>query len=166
MNNGIARKPLVLGMVCSLVMIASGIGCGRDGASASASPGTEQTTVEQSESSAGTVTAQVTADASTVPTIARIVFVGKEEACDCTRGRIDASWAELQAALSGRTDIPIEQLLVDTQEAAVAPYEAMRSIMVLPAVYFLDSSGGLIEMLQGEITQAQFADVLDGVSAQ
>ena len=35
------------------------------------------------------------------PAVERIVFVGRKDACDCTRKQIDASWNALQAAMEG-----------------------------------------------------------------
>jgi len=84
-------------------------------------------------------------------TVARIVFIGKENACQCTRRAIDASWAALQEALGGAT-IPIEQLKLDTQADQVAPYQQLQAMMAVPGIYFLDASGGLVNMLQGEVT--------------
>jgi hypothetical protein len=81
----------------------------------------------------------------------RIVFVGKENACQCTRTAIDASWTALQEALGGAS-IPIEKLTIDTQAAQVAPYRDMQAILAIPAIYFFDALGGLVNMLQGEVT--------------
>ncbi len=92
--------------------------------------------------------------------VTKIVFVGKLAACDCTRRRIDDSWAALQAALGTSGDIQIERLHVDTEQTKVAPYRKMRAIMVIPAAYFLDASGALLDMLQGEITTEQFGKAL------
>ncbi len=84
--------------------------------------------------------------------VARIVFVDQKQACDCTRKRIDGSWAALQAALGARKHIPVERIHMDTDQAKVEPYEEMRAIMVLPAIYLLDGSEKLIDMVQGEVT--------------
>ena len=99
--------------------------------------------------------------AATAPTspVARIVFIGKENACQCTRTAIDASWAALQQALGG-AGIPIEQLYQDTQAAQVAPYKAMQAFFALPAIYFLDASGGLLGQLQGEVTANAIRPIL------
>ncbi len=88
--------------------------------------------------------------------VAKIVFVGKQDACDCTRKRIDDSLAALQAALGDRDVPPVERLQVDVDQAGTATYNEMRSIMVLPAVYLLDGAGELKEMLQGEVSEEQF----------
>ena len=91
--------------------------------------------------------------------VARIVFIGKENACQCTRAAIDASWAALQEALGGAS-IPMEKLTIDTQAAAVAPYRDMQAIFAVPAIYFLDASGGFLNQLQGEVTADQVRAVL------
>lgn len=93
--------------------------------------------------------------------VARIVFVDKENCCDCTRRRTDGSWAAMQAAIAGREPaIPVERLHMDTQADLAAPYQAMQPIMVPPALYFLRADGTLVTMLQGEITAEQIGDVL------
>jgi hypothetical protein len=140
---------LVLAALLAVVAISPGTGCKRDEGS-------------RGRASAATNTAQLTESQAEPSAIARVVFVGKQNACDCTRRRIGDSWAALQAALDGRQDIPVERIRVDTDPANVAPYEQMRAIMVLPAVYFMDSSGRLAQMLQGEINEQQVADVIDG----
>ena len=92
--------------------------------------------------------------------VAKIVFVGKQSACDCTRKRVDDSFAALKDALGRQQDIPVERIQVDVDEAKVAQYQKMRAIMVLPAIYFLDKSGELIDVLQGEVAVQQLAQVL------
>jgi hypothetical protein len=92
--------------------------------------------------------------------VARIVFVGKEHACDCTRKKVETAQAALQKLLGNPAKIPVEMLLADTQEDKVQPYRLMRPMMALPAIYFIDGKGGLVEMLQGEITEAQVSRVL------
>lgn len=92
--------------------------------------------------------------------VSKIVFVDEKDACECTRERVEISWASLQSALGGRDDIPIERIYNDTEPEKVAPYKEMRAFMVIPAVYFLDASGALIDRLQGEITAERFAEAL------
>ena len=91
--------------------------------------------------------------------IARVVFVDQEECCDCTQNRIDATWDALSTALEGQ-EIAVERLHRDTQEEAVAPYHEMHPIMVVPAAYFLDDEGNLVEVLQGEVTVEQIQALL------
>jgi len=86
---------------------------------------------------------------------ARVVFIGKKEACDCTRKAIDAGWKALEAGLGTEHAMPIEKLEADTDADKVATYRLMKPHMALPALYFLDVNDGLVEMLQGEITEAQ-----------
>lgn len=109
-------------------------------------------------SSASAVEAASNKDA--VSKVARIVFVGKEHACDCTRKTVEAGWAALQKALGTPAKLPVETLQLDTQGSQVEPYRKMRPMMALPAIYFIDGKGGLVEMLQGEITDAQVSSIL------
>lgn len=92
--------------------------------------------------------------------VAKIVFVGKKEACDCTRKRVKDSFAALQGALGGQAGIAIERLQIDADKEKVAPYRKLRALMVLPGIYLLDAKGALVEMLQGEVTEAQLKKAL------
>lgn len=92
--------------------------------------------------------------------VARIVFIDQEEACDCTRARIDASWTALQQAIEGREALPVERLHGDTQETEARPYLEMKPMMVAPALYLLDADGALVQQLQGELTESQIAAAL------
>ena len=92
--------------------------------------------------------------------LVRVVFVGKQKPCDCTRKRLDAGWAALQEALGAPTKVALQRLHSDTEEAKVAPYRAQRPMVTLPAIYFVDSKATVLELLQGDITAAQIKGVL------
>jgi len=92
--------------------------------------------------------------------VVKIVFVGKEHACDCTRKKVETAQTALQKLLGNPSKIPVEMLLADTQQDKVEPYRLMRPMMALPAIYFIDGKGSLVDMLQGEITEAQVSKVL------
>lgn len=83
--------------------------------------------------------------------VARIVFIDKENACDCTRKRADDSWASLEEALGDQPSIPVERIYIDTEEERAAPFQELRPLMVIPGIYFLGEDGSLLEMLQGEV---------------
>lgn len=93
--------------------------------------------------------------------VAKIVFVGKEHACDCTRKSVDAGWAALQTALGTPPKLPVERLQVDTQGERVEPYRQQKPIMALPAIYFVDGKAAVVELLQGEVTPQQIGGVLN-----
>jgi hypothetical protein len=61
-----------------------------------------------------TSVSQVAAASPAVAKVTRIVFVGKEHPCDCTRKALDAGWAALQKALGTPSKVPVEKLQVDT----------------------------------------------------
>jgi len=92
--------------------------------------------------------------------VARIVFVGQREACDCFKERIAKTWKALETALEGHKDLPVERLELDVDEAKVDPYEQMQALMTAPGVYLLDSEGKLVKMLQGELTAEQLRRAL------
>ena len=138
-------------------------GCDRK-AEASNAPGPATTSAAQTAATASS--APIASDpggfaAVSTPTspVARIVFIGKENACHCTQAAIDASWAALQEALGGAS-IPIEKFSIDTQAAQVAPYRDMQAILAIPAIYFFDAAGGFLNQLQGEVTADQIRAIL------
>jgi len=92
--------------------------------------------------------------------VAKIVFVGKENACECTRKRVDAGWDALQKALGTPPKLPVVKLQIDTQSSSVDPYKEQQAMVALPAIYFVDAQGLVLELLQGDITKAQVADTL------
>jgi hypothetical protein len=94
--------------------------------------------------------------------IARIVFVGKQDACDCTRKAIEATAKALDAALGRPARLPVERLAIDVDRERVAALRAKKPMMALPALYLLDAKGGIVTLLQGEQTEAQIRRVLKG----
>jgi hypothetical protein len=92
--------------------------------------------------------------------VAKIVFIDKEKACDCTAKRINDSWTALQEALGKESALPIERIHMDTQAAQAESYKTQRAYMVAPAIYFLDANGQILEMLQGEVSSEQFKKTL------
>jgi hypothetical protein len=113
-----------------------------------------------SRAQAAAADAQTLSDAESSTTVVRVVFVGKEHACDCTRRSIDAGWAMLQRALGRPPKLPVERLNLDTQEDEVAPYRRQKALTALPAIYFVDAKGSVAELLQGEVTRAQIEAAL------
>jgi hypothetical protein len=95
-----------------------------------------------------------------VSKLARIVFIDKEKACDCTRKRVEQAWTTLQSALGAPAVLPVQRLHVDTQAAEAAVYTNTKPLMVLPGIYFVDGQGGVVEMLQGEVEAKDIAAVL------
>jgi hypothetical protein len=108
----------------------------------------------------GAAVAAPVAQAPAKPRPTRIIFVGKEHACDCTRKSVDAGWEALQKALGTPAKLPVERLQIDTQGDKVAPYRQQKPIMALPAIYFVDGKDMVLELLQGEVTAEQVAGIL------
>jgi hypothetical protein len=98
--------------------------------------------------------------AAATPKLSKIVFVGKEHACDCTRKAVDASWTALQKALGPAAKLPIEKMYVDTEAARVEAYRSQKPIMALPAIYFVDGQGTVLDQLQGEVNETQVGPIL------
>ena len=138
------RFTLLLGLCFSCALL----GCHRaDAASGEAVPG-------------ASATAQAALAVPGQSKVTKIVFVDKEHACDCTRKTVEAGWAALQQALGTPAKLPVERLQIDTQPDKVAPYRAQKAIVALPAIYFLDGSSIVLELLQGEVTADAIATVL------
>jgi hypothetical protein len=135
----------------ALSMALAGVACGRTRASAEP---------ERSSKTAAPLGSASAAGERASAKITRVVFVGKEHACDCTRKRQEAGWAALEAALGTPPTVPVEQLKVDTQPERVEPYQKQKPTVTLPALYFVDGKDSVVELLQGEITREQIAAVL------
>ena len=122
----------------------------------------KQDVADSKESAAATAASASTAAdlKSAKVAVAKVVFVGRQDACDCTRKRVDDSLAALETALGDRQNIVVERLQEDVDQASVKRYQKMRTIMVLPAIYLLDGSGAPVEMLQGEVTVEQLRRAL------
>ena len=92
--------------------------------------------------------------------VARVVFMDKEHACECTRKRVDDTWAALQTALGTPPKLPIERIHIDTQAAQAGPYTSVKPLMVPPGIYFVDQQLHVFELLQGEVKAEEITAVL------
>ena len=98
--------------------------------------------------------------ASAGASVARIVFVGQKDACQCARDRIDASWAALETVLERKPAVPVERIQEDVDAAKADEYAKLKTVIVVPGIYFLDEKGKLVELLQGEVNAEQVTAVL------
>ena len=112
--------------------------------------------------------AEVTAQQAPTPVVeapagpvTRIVFIGQQEACDCTIRRIADVTAALSAAM-GTRQMEIENLYVDREQDrdAVEMHREMRAFMVAPALFFFDADGRLADMTQGEVNAEALGKIL------
>ena len=94
--------------------------------------------------------------------VAQIVFVGKKNACPCTKKSIDAGKKALQAALGSKSRYRLQELNfdVDADREKIDALREKRAMVALPAIYFLDPAGEVKELLQGEVTEAKIRAVL------
>jgi hypothetical protein len=92
--------------------------------------------------------------------IAKIVFVGQKQACQCTRTRIDTTWAVLQSTLKDKSDVTVENIQLDVEEEQADRLDMLQSLIVPPGLYFFDENDNLVEMLQGEVKQEQIQSLL------
>ncbi len=144
MTNGIRR----FGLVLSVVLV--GLGCNRP-----------QTSQEHNAATSAPLTAATPATrAPTTGKVTRVVFVGKEQPCDCTKARLESGWSALQSALGTPPKVPVERLQLDTEPDQVEPFQRQKPAMTLPALYFLDANDSVVELLQGEVTREQVATAL------
>jgi len=138
-------KPTMLRFLGTILLVSLALaGCKRT-----------RTASAASNPSVATSAGQTVAPKPDAPKVRRIVFVGKEHACDCTRKTVEGAWAVLEKALGAPAKLPIERLQIDTQADKVAPYKQQKPIMALPAIYFLDGKGAVVGFLQGEVTEDQ-----------
>ncbi|MDF1561450.1 MAG: hypothetical protein P1V51_00300 [Deltaproteobacteria bacterium] len=92
--------------------------------------------------------------------VKRVVFVGKQGACDCTKAKVEASWAALQQTLGTPAKLPVEKLQIDVDGPQVAFYQQQKPILALPAIYLIDETATVVELLQGEVTADQLTAAL------
>jgi len=92
--------------------------------------------------------------------VTKVVFVGKEHACECTQKRVEGCWAALQKALGTPPKLPVVRLQIDTDQAKVEPYQRQKPMMAVPAIYFVDGKENVLDLLQGEVNEPQIAEVL------
>lgn len=92
--------------------------------------------------------------------VSLIVFVGMDQACQCTRERIEKSWKALQEALGSRPGVQVKRIQWDVDEEEAEKYAALKPLVTVPGIYFLDGEGNLVELLQGEVESGRIADLL------
>jgi hypothetical protein len=93
--------------------------------------------------------------------VASVVIMEMHDGCACTKGRQLASRAEFDAALAKlAVKPPVTVVYYDTEVEKAQPYWDMAQPVAMPGYYLLDASGGLVEMLQGQILQADFTGAL------
>ena len=136
-------------LAVSSFALACAAGCGRadDPAKAHADPATASAAVAASS-------------APTAQQVTQIVFIDKENCCECTKNRTDATWTALQTALGPGSHIQVTRVHLDTQPDLAKEYLRSKPLMVPPGIYFMSLKGDLVEMLQGEVTAPQISAVL------
>ena len=134
-------------MGVAICVALAGLGCDRSPASEASARASAEPLGSAAQSQAAT-------------RVTRVVFVGKEKPCQCTKARLDAGWAALQAAIGTPPKVPIERLNADTQPAEIEPYGKQKPMVALPALYFVDASGSVVDLVQGEVTREQIAAAL------
>lgn len=92
--------------------------------------------------------------------VAKVVFVGQKDCCQCTGDRILASWTSLEEVLAKHADVAVDRFDIDVDEARATEMEKLGKVMVIPGLYFLSADGKLVKLIQGEVTAAQVAEVL------
>ncbi len=94
--------------------------------------------------------------------VARIVFVGQKDACDCTKKRVKLSWEALQFSLKKHASVKVERLTLDADadQGKVKALRSQRRFMTVPALYFFNPQGRLVAMLEGELDPDQIAAAL------
>ena len=102
----------------------------------------------------------VAASKTTQANVAKIVFVGQKDACECTRDRIDTSWTALQKVLGENSGILVERIQLDVEDQEADRLDDLRAMIVVPGIYFIDKNEDLLEMLQGEVTPRQVEKML------
>ncbi len=138
---------LIIVLITTLIASAGcGHASGESNRSQSQAPATQQASTSPQEASA----------------VAQIVFIDQEQACECTQNRINGSWAALQAALGEDSGVTVERIHRDTQEEQAEEYRMLQPMVTVPGIYLLNQNGAIVELLQGEVTEAQVRTALGG----
>ncbi len=107
-----------------------------------------------------TKTASATSGRASSARVSKIVFVGGEGFCQCTLDKINAGWQVMTQALGKSPKLPVERLDFRVHREEVARLRNLKPMMALPAIYFIDSKGAVLELLQGEVTLEQLLAAL------
>jgi hypothetical protein len=93
--------------------------------------------------------------------VAKVVVLEQETGCECALARQEVTWTNLQAALDGMEKKPaVDVIHFDVEPDAAQPFQDMKAVMVVPALYFLDLDGKLVATEQGELTAEAIAALL------
>lgn len=131
------RIPLLLTLaLVAAVAVTAGAGCRRSGAPAGALKKQAGEKVE------------------------KIVFVGKKDACACTKRVVDQTWDALQFALKKHSGVKVERIAMDVDRDKVRALRAERKFIALPALYFYNPEGKLVAMLEGEVMPDKIVEAL------
>ena len=57
--------------------------------------------------------------------------------------------------------MPVERLQIDTDGAQVELLRQQKAVMALPAIYFVDTKAKVLDLLQGEVTDAEVTAILN-----
>ncbi|MFH2006239.1 MAG: hypothetical protein ABI333_06610 [bacterium] len=93
--------------------------------------------------------------------VASLVFVGKKDACDCTKERVKKGWEKLQSVLKKYTHVKVERLQTDVHRKRVRTLKDQRRFLTLPAVYFFNGKGDIVGMLHGELNPDELVTMLE-----
>lgn len=98
--------------------------------------------------------------------VAKVVVLEQESGCECALARQEVTWTNLQAALDGLEKKPaVDVIHFDVEPDAAQPFQDMKAVMVVPALYFLDADGALVATEQGELTVEAIAGLLESPGA-
>ncbi len=85
--------------------------------------------------------------------VAKVVVLEQGSGCECAMARQEVTWTNLQTALDGLEKKPaVDVIHFDVEPDAAQPFQDMKAVMVVPALYFLDAQGALVATEQGELT--------------
>ena len=92
--------------------------------------------------------------------ISQIIFIGKKQACDCTRKQIVTTWNVLNEILKEKPSIPVKRIQLDVDVEETKQMRKLKPLMVLPGIYFINKQKKLVKLLQGEVTKEQIIKVI------
>ena len=104
--------------------------------------------------------AQIASPTKAQTKVARVVFVGQKQACECTRNRIETTWNALRDVLKAKPKLTVRRIQCDVDVEEMENMAKLKPLMVAPGIYFIDKQEGLVALLQGEVSKEQIEKVV------
>ncbi|MFH0809035.1 MAG: hypothetical protein V2A77_00975 [Pseudomonadota bacterium] len=101
-----------------------------------------------------------TASAAQPIKLARVIYIIKGKACECTQKRCQAGDAVMAQVFTGARQRLVTRLDVSGEDSGAATYIQRYKVFTVPALLFLDAQGNLLWSAQGELSREEIVKKL------